>query len=37
MILEITGHDLVTDIKEITCFDFSNNVLNIYDFQNYIK
>ena len=38
MILEISGHDLVTytrnaRMKEITCFVFRNNV----DFQNYIK
>ena len=35
MILEITGHDLVTYMKEITNFVFSKNVLNILiDFQN---
>ena len=38
MILEILGHDLVTYMKEITCFVLSNNVLNILvDFQNNIK
>ena len=39
MILEITGHDMVAYMDEITHV-FSNNVLNILenvDFQNYIK